>query len=163
MARRLPQYNFVMIGATYGRYGDSLKRKIEQGPSNLHYLGPQPITEVNRQISQSDLLVYTTAPGNEGFGNSYMQAWFRSVPTLSTFELDGILDREGIGRFAYSFEQLVAQVRELMTDHDQRMAMGVRARNYAMRCHRVETMVKNYETLFHKTIQVASKAQLLAF
>lgn len=153
LARRLPQYNFVMIGATYGRYGDSLKRKIEQGPSNLHYLGPQPIMEVNRQISQSDLLVYTTAPGNEGFGNSYMQAWFRAVPTLSTFELDGILDREGIGHFAHSFDQLVAQVRELMTDHEGRMAMGARARDYAMRCHRVETMVDNYEALFTEVAQ----------
>lgn len=153
LAEALPLYRFVMIGARYGRYGEQLQRMIEQGPKNLHYLGALPIEEVNQQIGQSDLLVYTTGPGNEGFGNSYIQAWLRGVPTVSTFELDGLLERKRIGRFAQDFAELVAHVRHLMNNHEDRIALGKRARLYAIRHHRVEVMVRKYERLFTKIMQ----------
>lgn len=152
LAQALPQFRFIMIGNRYGRYGDRLLQMIETGPPNLIYLGPLPVEQVNQQIAQSDLLVYTTGPGNEGFGNSYLQAWFRGVPTVSTFALDGLLDRKGIGRFAYNFGELVEQVQLLMTDHKLRLAMGARARTYAMQSHQVGMMVGNYEQLFTELV-----------
>jgi glycosyltransferase involved in cell wall biosynthesis len=151
LARRLPQFRFVMIGRmAEGSYGKDLQRALGQASSNLQYLGPKPIGEVNTLISQSDLLLYTSRP-LEGFGNSFLQAWFRGVPTVSlSFDLDGILEREGVGRCSRAFEQLVLDVKELMEDETTRAEMGRRAREYAVGYHSAEKMVADYEALFRE-------------
>jgi len=137
LARRLPQYDFVMIGKISAgrRYTRQTTAVLEDAPANLRYLGPLPLVQVNTMISDSDLLLYTSLPV-EGFGNSFLQAWLRGVPTLSlTFDLDGILQREGVGRCAATFEQLAADVGELMADESLRGEMGARARQYAISHH----------------------------
>lgn len=154
LAQRLPQYTFIMVGAIAprGRYAKSMRKMIENAPPNLKYQGRLPIEEVNKLIGQSDLLLYTSKAGVEGFGNSFLQAWFRSVPTISlSFELDGILEQENVGRFAATFEELVAYVENLMEDEATRMEMGERAREYAIDNYRVDRMVADYDTLFRET------------
>ena len=153
LARCLPQFRFVMIGRMAdGRYGRKLSRTLQRAPSNLEYLGPLKIDEVNRKIGQSDLLLYTSLPV-EGFGSSFTQAWLRQVPTISlSFELDGILEREKIGRCSINFKQLVSDVEELMEDASLRREMGKRARAYAVDHHSAERMVDSYETLFRKIL-----------
>jgi len=153
MARQLPQFRFVMIGsiAEEGRYGRWLKEMIKNAPSNLHYLGPLPVHETNKHISQSDLLVYTSKAGVEGFGNSFLQAWFRGVPTASlSFGLDGILERERVGFFARTFEELVTGVKRVMEDETERQVMGERALAYALNNYQVSTMVDKHELLFKR-------------
>ncbi len=149
LARCLPQFRFLMIGRmASGRYGKKLGATLKQGPSNLEYLGPMGIDQANNAISQSDLLLYTSLPV-EGFGSSFTQAWLRHVPTLSlSYDLDGILEREKIGRCSRNFEQLVIDVKELMESESMRRDMGKRARAYAVSHHSVERMVSNYEALF---------------
>jgi glycosyltransferase involved in cell wall biosynthesis len=151
LAASLPQYRFLMIGRmATGRYGKRVQEVLRRAPANLHYVGPKPIDEVNSLISRSDLLVYTSRP-MEGFGNSFLQAWFRSVPTLSlSFDLDGILESEGIGRCSTTFGQLVRDVEELMEDEAARQEMGRRAREYAVRHHSATKMVADYEALFEQ-------------
>ena len=158
LARRLPQFSFVMIGAIppQGRYARTLRAMVQQGPANYQYLGSMPIDRVNRHIGQSDLLLYTSKASVEGFGNSFLQAWFRAVPTVSlSFELDGILEREKVGRFCRTFEQLIADVRDLMEDEAARLEMGQRAREYAMRHYPAERMVADYEALFKEILEKA--------
>jgi glycosyltransferase involved in cell wall biosynthesis len=154
LARRLLQFRFLMIGRMpEGRYGKRVKSVLGQAPANLHYLGPMPIEQVNFLIGQSDLLLYTSLPV-EGFGNSFLQAWFRGVPTVSlSFDLDGILEREAVGRCPQTFEQLVADVEELMRDDATRLEMGRSAREYAIRHHSAEKMVADYEALFEEVVQ----------
>jgi glycosyltransferase involved in cell wall biosynthesis len=155
VARRLPEFRFVMIGATPsgGRYARELRSMLQQAPANFLYLGPMPLAQVNTIIKQSDLLLYTSKVGAEGFGNSFLQAWLRGVPTVSlSFELDGILERENIGRFCATFEQLVAEVRDLMEDETARLEMGRKAREYAERHHSAERMVADYESLFQEIL-----------
>ncbi|MFC2036524.1 glycosyltransferase family 4 protein [Chloroflexota bacterium] len=151
LARRLPQFRFVMVGRMAGgRYGEKMRQMLQQASANLEYLGPKPIEEVNALISQSDLLLYTSL-AVEGFANSFLQAWFRGVPTLSLFfDIDGIIEREGIGRYSRTFEQLVADVQELMEDGVARREMGQRARQYAVSHHSAKKMVADYETLFEE-------------
>jgi glycosyltransferase involved in cell wall biosynthesis len=130
-----------------------MEKALQQAPSNLEYLGPLPIDQVNEKISQSDLLLYTSLPV-EGFGSSFTQAWLRQVPTVSlSFELDGILEQENIGRCSRDFEHLVTDVKELMEDESLRRDMGQRARAYAVSHHSAERMVADYEALFKDIVR----------
>lgn len=154
LARRLPQYDFLMIGAIpdQGRYGAEARQLIESAPDNLQYLGFRPLDVTNRHIGQSDLLLYTSV--NEGFGNSFLQAWFRAVPTGSlSSKLDGILDREGIGFYVDNFEALVENVGQLMEDPPRRLEVGRRARAYALAHHSVDALVDAYEELFKEVVE----------
>lgn len=157
LARCLPQFRFVIIGRMVnGKYGKKLGKALEQASSNLKYLGPMTIDQANAAIRHSDLLLYTSLP-EEGFGNSFTQAWLRQVPTISlSFDPDGIIEREKIGRCSSKFEQLVIDVKQLMEDEPTRRDMGRRAREYAIRHHSVERMVSNYESLFHKILSNSS-------
>lgn len=149
LAERLPRFEFAMIGDMYtNRYGRKIRSRIEHGPTNLQYLGRLPIEAVNREICRSDLLVYTSMPGREGFGNSFLQAWSRAVPTVSTFPLDGIPERERIGRYAPTMESLIGAIDELMTTTEERMTMGRRARQYVIDHHQIDLMVERYTDLF---------------
>lgn len=159
LANRLPQFRFVMIGGMAGGrlYTQNLRSLFRQAPKNFQYLGPMSLDQVNATISQSDLLLYTSLPV-EGFGNSFLQAWFRGVPTLSlSFDLDGILEREGVGRCSKTFEQLVVDVQDLMEDETTSREMGRRARNYAVKHHSTEQMVAAYETLFMNVLTTTWK------
>lgn len=157
LARNLPEYRFMMVGRLSGgrTFLRDIKKKLAKAPPNLQYLGALPIESVNELISQSDLLLYTSLPV-EGFGNSFIQAWLRCVPTLSlSYQLDGILERESIGRCSPSFDSLVADVNELMKDEQLRLEMGSRAREYASRNHNPDKMVSKYECLFKNVISLS--------
>lgn len=153
LARRLPQFRFLMIGKMAGgKYGERLRKALQLAPCNLEYLGPMTIEEVNAAILRSDLLLYTSLPV-EGFGSSFTQAWLRQLPTVSlSFDLDGILERERIGRCSRNFEQLVSDVQELMENEPARRDMGRRARAYAVVHHSHERMVTDYESLFEEIL-----------
>jgi glycosyltransferase involved in cell wall biosynthesis len=154
LAHRLPSFQFVMIGrlSADAHYTKELQALLRAAPPNFRYLGPLPITTVNELIERSDVLVYTSLPV-EGFGNSFVQAWMRGVPTVSLgFDPDGILEREGVGRLSRSFEQLVEDVAKLMRDDELRTAMGRRARNYASRHHSLDRMVADYRALFRELV-----------
>jgi glycosyltransferase involved in cell wall biosynthesis len=154
LAHRLPEWQFLMIGRmAEGNYGRWIASLIAQGPPNLHYLGPKSVDEVNEEIARSSLLLYTSQPV-EGFGNSFLQAWLRGAPTVSlSFDLDGIPEREGIGRCARTFDELVDVVDELMRNDDLRSSMGRHARAYAVRHHAVDRMVNEYEALFTSIVE----------
>lgn len=154
LASHYPQYNFVMVGRMpKNRYRAKISKLLDSSPSNLTYIGPKTLEEVNMLIEGSDLLVYTSR-ATEGFGNSFIQAWFRGVPTLSlSHELDGILEREGIGRCSKDYDQMVNDVGELMANDRSRGAMGKSAREYAERNHNLDTLILNYESLFDEIVQ----------
>jgi glycosyltransferase involved in cell wall biosynthesis len=142
-----------MIGRmAEGRFGKQIQVMLNNAPANLDYRGPLPVDEVNDLIGQSDLLLYTSLPV-EGFGNSFAQAWFRGVPTISlSYELDGILEREQVGRCSRTFERLVSDVDSLMHNEPLRAEMGQRARDFAAAHLTVDRMVSNYEHLFQAVV-----------
>ena len=150
LAAHLPAYRFVMIGGLYGgRYGAKLEQLLAQAPSNFAYLGRLPIAEVNRHIGASDLLLYTTEPGYEGFGNSFLQAWIRGVPTVSTFDFDAIIADNKVGLTATTFDALLDKVTMLMQDDDMRTTLGQTARDVALTQFSTQVMVDKYDDLFH--------------
>jgi glycosyltransferase involved in cell wall biosynthesis len=152
LASYLPDVEFVMIGwlGQHGRYNGYIRSLIKNGPANLKYLGAFPVDQVNQEICSSDILFYTSTRG-EGFGNSFIQAWMRGVPTIALeSDPDGIIERERIGHCSHNFSQLVEHTRELIDNPLLLREMGQRAREYAVVNHDREHMVSRYEALFRE-------------
>ena len=129
---------FVMAGASHegGRdreWGDALRRSIAAA-TNLEYVGQLSQGAVNALLARSHIFVNTSV--QEGFPNTFIQAWMREVPVVSlTVNPDGVLDREPVGLFGGTEEGLQQAVRLLLTDPDTLRRLALASCAYAMRKH----------------------------
>jgi glycosyltransferase involved in cell wall biosynthesis len=148
---------FVMMGrlapGLKGR--ENLLRQIENTP-NLKYIGQVPQEEVNRRLDQGHILVNTSR--YEGFSNTFVQAWMRSVPVVSlSVDPDNILVRERIGFHSNTFERLCHDLKVLIQNRELRQDMGNRARNYACENHSVEKMVQSFLCVLEMASNIVGK------
>jgi len=131
--RHLRQVEFLMAGSMMPAHsgGRELERRIEELP-NLRHLGVLPLSDVNRLLAGSHLLVNTS--DFEGFSNAFIQAWLREVPVMSlNVNPDGAFSGDRYGTCADgSYARLRAAVERLVQDRELRTAMGRRAREYAV-------------------------------
>lgn len=128
----LPGVRFVMVGAIQDDRYRALAQEAER-LGNLTYLGQQPLEAVNELLESARLFVNTSAASAEGFPNTFIQAWLRSVPVASLeVDPDEILKRNEVGFCAAgSFERLVTDLLALLADPVRLAAMGERARGFA--------------------------------
>jgi glycosyltransferase involved in cell wall biosynthesis len=121
--------DFVMIGAIQDSNYEYLLSP-RSGPTNFHYLGPRSLTEVNGILREALFLVHTCNP--EGFPNNLIQAWLQAKPTISLYyDPEGLIEAQGLGFYSRSFDNLVSDVRKLVTDASLREEIGARAVAFA--------------------------------
>jgi glycosyltransferase involved in cell wall biosynthesis len=125
---------FVMVGRPGDRsIYEALHERIARA-DNLTYLGELSIDEVNEEIARSDLFVNTSTA--EGFPNTFIQAWLRSVPVLSCWvDPDGCLSEHGGGILAGAPERLAPIVGELLSDPNRLRELGATAKDHAHAHH----------------------------
>lgn len=140
---------FVYAGrSTKGEYQKMLIEKTKK-LSNLEYLGEIPFERTNELFSKSSIFVNTSLPYNEGYPNTYIQAWLRETPVVAlNHDPDELLKEKKIGFHSRNFEQLVKDVRYLIENEDIRKKMGKKAREYAVDNHDIEKIGKRYLEVF---------------
>jgi glycosyltransferase involved in cell wall biosynthesis len=136
-SRDLTGVRFLMVGARATGPRDrqwtaGLMRTVDATP-NLEYAGRRTHAEVNELLARAHLLVNTSA--QEGFPNTFIQAWMREVPVVSLVNPDDVLDREKVGIHARTEDALIDAVRVLATDSRRRLEYAERARRYSMERH----------------------------
>ena len=130
--RDRPDIEFLVIGSAYSSKSlqsrlDDLLRELP----NVRFLGALPQEEVNSLLDGSDLLVNTSR--SEGFSNTFIQAWMRSVPVLTMgVNPDGLLSDSYLGRSCDSTIDVAGAIRELASNSDMLAEMGKRSRKYAV-------------------------------
>lgn len=143
LATMFPEIDFLMAGPIQNeRYTFVLDpAKL---PSNVHYMGVVSPETVNGMLRSALCLVHTCDP--EGFGNIFIQAWLQSKPTITLyFDPEEIIEREKLGYYAGSFDNLVAYLRKLLDDPGLREEIGRRAHDYASKHFRPERNVEQLE------------------
>jgi glycosyltransferase involved in cell wall biosynthesis len=115
-------------------FGDSIKKRIKDS-KNLIYLGELTIKEVNQYMEDADIFVNTSLP-DEGFPNSFIQAWMRKVPVISlNFDPDNIIKKYKLGFHSKSFKQMIDDINLLLQDLELRQEFSRNAYNYAIKNH----------------------------
>jgi glycosyltransferase involved in cell wall biosynthesis len=125
---------FLMLGRSYAlRRFAPLMRRIPEVP-NLKYLGEQPIERTNELLSQAAIYVNTSS--FEGFPNTFLQAWGRgAIVTSIAVDPDGMMESNGIGFRAGSFEGLRDLIEQLARSPEQRRTVAERAFAFAHEHH----------------------------
>lgn len=142
LAKYLPQYKFVMIGAAFDRDLYSECEGFSEELRNLEILGYKSLFEVNSYVNQARILVCTSII--EGFPNTFLQALSVNVPLLSTVDPNGVICNFGIGEFCADIDSMKIKASNMLEDY------------------RYEGYVRNISEYYPKTHSPDSNFQVLA-
>jgi len=104
----------------------------EKKYSNFHYIEEVPFEKSNELIQSASIFI-NTSKLNEGFPNTFIQAWMRCTPVISlNHDPDDLIKKEKIGFHSKSFHQLIIDTKILITNPELRIIMGKKARDYSI-------------------------------
>lgn len=144
LARRMPKHQFVMVGGPDlldQKYYDEIENRAND-IDNVNFLGFLPLNEVEALFDQVAVFVNTSE--KEGFPNSFLQAWRRGIRTVTFFDPDGIVTKNGLGQHVNTITDAAAAIREL---YNEDPVSAVRIRNYYDQ-HHSEHVLDIYRNFF---------------
>jgi glycosyltransferase involved in cell wall biosynthesis len=147
LARRMPQYRFVMIGgADPGRRAEEYHAQVREAASrlpNVEFRGFVPFVEADRQFDGARVVVNTSL--YEGFPNTFLQAWSRGVPTVAFVDTGSRQDGAPVYDIVRDVEDLGRHVDRLMRDDILWHSCSQRVEAHFHDNHSVEAIVGLYE------------------
>jgi glycosyltransferase involved in cell wall biosynthesis len=149
LAAALPDIPFAMAGGPVKgdeALHDELVAAVAQTP-NLTYLGFVPPNEIDQHYARAALLLCTSKV--EGFPNTFLHAWGRGRPVVSTYDPAGLIARENLGIAATSVPEATAAVRELWAAPERCEEIGQRANAYVQAHHHPDVIIEQIERLFN--------------
>lgn len=115
---------------------------------NVTLRGFVPYAQIGARYDAATLLLCTSAW--EGYPNTFLEAWSRGLPVVSTVDPDGVIQRQGLGRLAGgSARELRAAIEALLEHAEERAACAERARRFFGAHHTVAAAGDAYEALLH--------------
>jgi glycosyltransferase involved in cell wall biosynthesis len=145
VARRCPAADFDLVGSTADTERRLAFEKAAAGMRNVHLHGFVPHPELATFYGGARALVSTSV--SEGFPNTFLEAWSRGRPVVTTADPGDVVRDERIGRVADDADGLAAAVREMTDRPDEWAGMASRARAYYLREHRPERILDDYDAL----------------
>jgi glycosyltransferase involved in cell wall biosynthesis len=130
LARRLPDYRFVMVGGSVP-HGEAYFERIAaeaKALPNVVMTGAVPYDAVGEWFERARIHVNTS--DSEGFPNTFLQAWIRRVPVVSFFDPDGLIERRELGRRCVATDDMCAAIDQLLRNPAACAAIGERAQAF---------------------------------
>lgn len=150
LARALPAHRFTMIGGPGDgeeALFDAVRIRASRIP-NLRFTGFLPYGEAAHHFDGARLFVNTSE--SEGFPNTFLQAWARTMPTVSFIDCGALLGGEPGGRVVGSLEAMTGEVARLLENGAERTRLGEAGREYVAAHHSTERVLDLYEQLFRR-------------
>ena len=97
LARLAPSLRFHMAGGAVPgeeKYYRQIEDEARHVP-NLTFHGKVPFMDIGGLFDRTRLFANTSEV--EGFPNTFLQAWVRGIPVVTTFDPDGMVAREALG------------------------------------------------------------------
>lgn len=145
-ARRCPEMEFHVAGTPNQPSGYAATMMSEAAKvSNVRVHGRLSRADLNKLFQSCSLLCCTSTL--EGFPTTFLEAWSFGLPVVTTFDPDGIVAREKLGRVVQTVDELAAQLRALpQADEYSRMARA--AKIYFSEYYSVETISRQFRAAF---------------
>jgi glycosyltransferase involved in cell wall biosynthesis len=145
LARRCPEVVFDVVGAAQSGAAEHEFTAGAAAVPNLRLHGFVPHGGLGAFYDRAAALVCTSV--REGFPNTFLEAWSRARPVLTTVDPDDVVRREGVGLVAGGLEELAEAARTLSKQGREWAGMAGRARAYYLREHRPDRVLDLYEAL----------------
>ncbi len=150
VAERCPDIAFDIIGDG-NRVGDGRRdspyvQQIKRRAAdlvNVSLHGYVPHADVAKWYEGAGVLVCTSEA--EGFPNTFLEAWSRGVPVVSTVDPDDLIVKHGLGVVAEDAGGLGQGVRQLLQAGEAPRELSDHVRRYFLHHHRAEVVVDRLE------------------
>lgn len=149
LARKLPNYQFKMIGGLSEALVAPL-RSLASGLTNIEFLGFVPFAEVESHFDGASLLINTST--NEGFPNTFMQAWSRGIPTVSFFDPDRYLEEQRIGEVCSSLEEMTDRVSSIKSNEFLWRSISQMSQQYFSENFSISKSIDSYDLYFAQAL-----------
>jgi glycosyltransferase involved in cell wall biosynthesis len=149
-ARQCPDMEFHVAGTPNqpSGYAAQLLSTAASIP-NVRAHGRLSREDLNKLFQSSGLLCCTSML--EGFPTTFLEAWSCGLPVVTTFDPDGIVARQGLGRVVNTVDELVSQLRSLPgTEVCSGMSQAVRS--YFSENYSAETVSHRFRLAFEKVV-----------
>jgi glycosyltransferase involved in cell wall biosynthesis len=145
VARRCPAADFDLVGSTEDGGRREAVENAAAGLRNVRLHGFVPHGELATFYGRARALVSTSV--SEGFPNTFLEAWSRGRPVVTTIDPGDVVRNERIGLVAGDVDGLSAAVRHVTDRSEEWAGMASRARAYYLREHRPERILDDYDAL----------------
>jgi len=150
LARQCPEVDIEGLGVSaetselYRPYGaDGL-------PSNLHLYGYVPHEQVGSYYDRATALISTSRV--EGFPNTFLEAWSRGLPVVSTVDPDGLIQRKGLGWYVSGMTDMAQRLRTLRREALDWVRASERCRAHFSEEHTLDRVLDQYEALIRTLV-----------
>ena len=149
LAEAMPEVKFAMVGgAASGEQDvyDAVEARAKK-LSNVSFRGFVPFKDIGPIFDGAKIVVNTSEP-KEGFPNTFLQAWQRSIPVVSYFDPDNIIKTEQVGKTVASKDEMTEALKMLIDNEAEYSACQQRAKFYFENNHLIDVIGAHYEKLF---------------
>jgi glycosyltransferase involved in cell wall biosynthesis len=148
LARRMPGTRFVVCGGPSDHrsppgYGEQMAAALRTLP-NVDFLGQVSPARAQDIIAGAGVLLSTSE--EEGFPNTFLEAWSSGTPVVSlSVDPDNQLRRVGLGALSGSVDALAADLESLLRSPDRRDQIALRAREHVAQSHSQTVVVAAFQ------------------
>ena len=145
LARRMPEFQFVIIINTVNIKAHLKSMKLAQNSPNITLIEQVPFEEIENYFANARVHLNTSA--FEGFPNTYLQAAKYGVPTVTmTVDPDGMLSRHFCGLVSGdNLDACEENISQLMRDDKVYAELGRNSLKYVRRFHDKDKIIHKYE------------------
>jgi glycosyltransferase involved in cell wall biosynthesis len=149
-ARRCPEIQFHVAGTPNqpSGYAAELMSTAATIP-NVRVHGRMSRPELNKLFQTCTLLCCTSRL--EGFPTTFLEAWSCGMPVVTTFDPDGIVQRNGLGRVATTLDDVVSHLNSLPDSNDY-ASMSAAVKKYYLDNHSVAAISRRFRLAFEELI-----------
>jgi glycosyltransferase involved in cell wall biosynthesis len=150
IAQKATDLRFVICGGTTTftaepGYGEAIGDLLRSLP-NVEYRGQVSPEEAQRVISEA--AVFLSTADEEGFPNTFLQAWGAGTPVISLrIDPDQIIERHALGKVSSTIADAIADIRGLIGSPEAREAISARAKLYVANHHSSSALVSVLENV----------------
>lgn len=140
------QFEFHVVGDA--KDGDSsMKELLREAKrcANVRLWGRVSHADIGKVYEDAELLVCTSS--TEGFPNTFLEAWARGLPVLSTVDPDELITRHRLGATASTVDGLARAAAGLLGDQQAWEQCSLQARRYFLEHHSISATVASLETI----------------
>ena len=145
-AERHPSLRCRMAGVVLSTAaGQEAYRAAQQAAArtpNLEVQGTVPHERIDLVLARAALFAHSSSA--EGFPNTLLESWARGLPTVTAFDPDGIVEREGLGACRAEYAAWEAAIEQRLADPELRRREGARARDWARAHHAPEVIYERF-------------------
>lgn len=144
VANRCSDVKFQIVGAVNqdSRYAAELIGRARECP-NISFQGEVPHAQMEGFYIGAKLLLCTSR--QEGFPNTFLEAWRLGLPVVTTFDPDGLVRLNRLGLVGSTVDEVVEGLRKLLSDSLEYEHVSASARTYFASHHTAAVVLPAFE------------------